>query len=79
MDIDLIVTVVHHLAVFTVVGIVAAEFALLRPGLSAAPLLRLAKIDQAYGEAARLVVLAGVARVMFGRTEATYYLTNPIF
>ena len=79
MDIDLILAGAHHLAVFVVVGIVSAEFALLRPGLSGARLSQLAKIDRAYGGAAMLVILAGVSRVLFGQAGAGYYLANHVF
>lgn len=48
MDIDLLLTMNHHLAVFALVGIVAAEFALLRPSLAGARLQQLARIDCSY-------------------------------
>ena len=34
LDLDLTFAILHHLAVFTLVGIIAAEFALLRPGIA---------------------------------------------
>ncbi|MGV8853413.1 MAG: DUF2214 family protein [Devosia sp.] len=79
MDIDLLLTMAHHLSVFTLVGIVAAEFALLRPGLGGARLQQLARIDRAYGLVALLVVIAGVGRLFWGRTEAGNYLGNHVF
>ena len=79
MDIDLVLTMTHHLAVFALVGIVAAEFALLRPGLAGARLQQLARVDRAYGLVALLVVAAGVGRVFWGRTDASYYLANHVF
>ncbi|MGV8832739.1 MAG: DUF2214 family protein [Devosia sp.] len=79
MDIDLLLTMAHHLSVFTLVGIVAAEFALLRPGLAGARLQQLARIDRAYGLVALLVVIAGVGRVLWGNIDAGYYLGNHAF
>ena len=79
MDIDLLLAIAHHLAVFTVIGIVAAEFALLRPGIAGARLTQLARIDSTYGLAALLVVAAGVGRVFLGINGADYYLPNPVF
>ena len=79
MDIDLLLTMAHHLAVFALVGIVAAEFALLQPGLAGARLAQLARIDRAYGLVALLVIAAGVGRLLWGRTEAGYYLGNHVF
>ena len=63
MDVDLALTIAHHLAVFTLVGIIAAEFVLLRPGIAGPAVKRLARLDAAYGIAAVLVVLVGVSRV----------------
>lgn len=79
MDIDLGLAMAHHLAVFSLVAIVAAEFALLRAGLGGAPLKRLAMIDRAYGLLAILVVVAGLMRVFMGATDAGYYLGNHAF
>tara|TARA_R110002124_G_scaffold109676_12_gene262910 strand:- start:40165 stop:40617 length:453 start_codon:yes stop_codon:yes gene_type:complete len=79
MDIDLVLTMAHHLAVFALIGVVAAEFALLRPGLGGARLAQLARIDRAYGLVALLVVAAGVGRVMWGKVDASYYLANHVF
>ena len=79
MDIDLLLAMAHHLAVFSLVGVIAAEFALLRPGLSGARLRQLAIIDRAYGALAVLVLAAGIGRVFLGRSGAEYYLTNHVF
>ena len=50
MDIDLILASAHHVAVFTLVGLFAAEFAMLRPGLAGPRIGQLARIDGAYGD-----------------------------
>ncbi|MBU1304972.1 MAG: DUF2214 family protein [Alphaproteobacteria bacterium] len=79
MDIDLLLTMAHHLSVFAIVAIVAAEFALLRPGISGVRLHQLATVDRYYGIAAVLVLAAGIGRVFLGRTDASYYLGNHVF
>lgn len=79
MDIGLLLAIAHHLAVFTLVGIIAAEFAMLRPGIAGNRLNKLAKIDGAYGAVAGLVIVVGFLRVFFGGTDASYYLTNFAF
>lgn len=79
MDIDLLLTIGHHLAVFSLVGIIAAEFALLRPGLAGIRVGQLARIDAAYGVMAGLVVLVGVLRVIFGTAGWDYYVGNHAF
>lgn len=79
MDIDLLLAIGHHLAVFTLVGILAAEFALLRPGLSGGRITQLARIDAAYGGVATLVIIVGVLRVIFGASGWEYYVANYAF
>ncbi|WP_323015113.1 DUF2214 family protein [Devosia sp.] len=79
MTIDLLVTIGHHLAVFALVGVLAAEFALLRPRLSGARIVQLARLDLAYGVLAGLVIIVGVLRVIFGASGWDYYLSNHAF
>jgi putative membrane protein len=79
MDIDLLLAIGHHLAVFLLVAILAAEFALLRPGLNGARIGQLARIDAAYGGVATLVIVVGVLRVIFGASGWEYYVANYAF
>jgi putative membrane protein len=79
MDWNLILACAHHLAVFTLVGLFAAEFALLRPGLSGARIGQLARLDGAYGGVAGIVIVVGVVRVLFGGTGWEYYVGNHAF
>lgn len=79
MTIDLLLTLAHHLAVFSLVGVLGAEFALLRPGLAGARIGQLARLDAAYGALAGLVIVAGALRVLFGASGWEYYLSNHAF
>lgn len=79
MDIDLILTIGHHLAVFLLVAILAAEFTLLRPGLAGPRIGQLVRIDAAYGGVAALVIVAGILRVIFGASGWEYYVGNYAF
>jgi len=79
MDIDLLLAIAHHLAVFTLVGLFAAEFALLRPGLSGPRIGQLARLDAAYGGVAGLVIVVGILRVIFGAAGWEYYAGNHAF
>ena len=79
MDIDLLLAIAHHLVVFTLVGLLAAEFALLRPGLTGSRIHQLARVDVAYGGVAALVIVVGVLRVIFGASGWEYYVTNYAF
>ena len=76
---DLILAIAHHLAVFTLVAIFAAEFALLRPGLEGKRLTQLGALDRAYGATAMLVIVVGVVRVIFGSAGWEYYVGNWVF
>ncbi len=76
---DLVLAIAHHLAVFTYVAIFAAEFALLRPGLSGSRLLQLGRLDSAYGGIAMLVIVIGIVRVIFGAAGWEYYVGNWAF
>ena len=79
MDWDLILAAAHHLAVLALVGLFAAEFALLRPGLSGLRIRQLARIDVAYGAVAGVVVVVGIVRVIFGAVGWEYYVSNHAF
>lgn len=79
MDWNLFFACAHHLAVFALVGIFAAEFALLRPGLAGARVGQLARIDAAYGGVATVVIVVGILRVWLGGVDPWYYLTNHAF
>ncbi|MBJ3786619.1 DUF2214 family protein [Devosia sediminis] len=79
MDWDLVLASAHHLAVFTLVALFAAEFALLRPGLAGARIGQLARIDAAYGAVAGVVIVVGIIRVIFGAVGWEYYVGNHAF
>ena len=76
---DLILAILHHLAIVTLIVLLGIEFALMRPGLSSATLARLAKVDAAYGICAGLVIVIGVCRVVWGAKGPDYYLANVWF
>ncbi len=79
MSIDLILAIIHHLGVFTVAGIIAAEWALVRRDMTSEKVRQVAKIDALYGIAAGLVLLIGFARVYFGLKGSEFYMQNPVF
>ncbi|MDB5587939.1 MAG: hypothetical protein JWP26_2909 [Devosia sp.] len=79
LDLDLTFAILHHLAVFTLVGIIAAEFVLLRPGLSGSRLGQLASVDKLYGVAAIVVIVIGVLRVVFGGKGWEFYVASDMF
>ena len=76
---DLVLAIAHHFLIFSLVGILTAELALSRPGVSGAALGRLAKVDGSYGIVASLIIVVGICRVIYGIKGAQYYLHNPWF
>jgi putative membrane protein len=70
---DALLSTAHFTAVFLLVGMLAAEFFVMRGPLGAEGLKQLAMADRGYGIAAVLVIAAGVSRVYFGLKDETYY------
>jgi putative membrane protein len=80
MDIvDLLLAILHHFLVFTLAGMLVAELALVRPGLSGTGLGVLGRIDGAYGGVAMAIIVVGVCRVLFGLRGWEYYVSNHAF
>lgn len=71
---DLVLAIVHHLLVFGLAAILAAELATIRPGLTGASLRRLGIIDMHYGLIATLILIVGFARVYMGVKGPEAYL-----
>ncbi|KQZ97835.1 hypothetical protein ASD64_16685 [Mesorhizobium sp. Root157] len=76
---ELILAILHHLLVFSLAGIIAAEFVLVRNTMDASTIRRLARIDRHYGMIAMLVILAGAARVVYGLKGWEFYVYNWVF
>ncbi|MEO8667517.1 MAG: DUF2214 family protein [Bauldia sp.] len=76
---DLILAILHHLLVFALVAILATELAIVRPGIGAERVRRLAAIDGAYGVLAGLIIVVGFARVFYGAKGSEFFLTNHWF
>jgi len=76
---DLLLAIAHHLLIFTLFGLLVAEMVMLKPELPRATLLRLARIDTAYGIVAGLIVVIGFSRVHFGLKGSEFYEHNPVF
>lgn len=76
---DLILAILHHLLVFSLAGIIAAEFVLIRNEMTASTIHRLARIDRHYGMIAALVILVGIGRVLYGLKGWEFYVYNWVF
>lgn len=77
--VDLLLASAHHLLIFLLAGIIAAEWVLVRPGLGGERLGLLARIDGAYGGVAMAIIVVGIGRVVFGLKGWEYYVGNHAF
>ena len=75
----LLFAIAHHLLVFSLAGVIAAELGLVRRGMTAADVRRVATVDAAYGLLAVLILVVGFSRAIWGAKGWTYYAENPWF
>jgi putative membrane protein len=76
---DWILACLHHVAVFSLAAVLAAEIALMSIELTEKSIRRIGRIDVWYGAIAGAVIVFGVARVIWGAKGYEYYLANHIF
>jgi putative membrane protein len=76
---DLWLAIGHHLIIFALFGILAAELVLIRRGLSFETLSRVARIDIWYGALAGAIVIVGFSRAIFAAKGWAYYSHNAFF
>lgn len=77
---DLALAIVHHLIVFGIASVLAAELALMRPAAMSPQTVRLlGRFDAAYGLLALAILVVGFLRVKFGVKGAGFYMHNPMF
>jgi putative membrane protein len=76
---DAILAYLHFAAIFSLVWFMAKEWTLLKTGASSLDLDRLARADAGFGISAGLVLIAGVARVVYGIKGWAFYAHNPAF
>ncbi|MCC2972733.1 DUF2214 family protein [Massilia sp. IC2-476] len=78
--IDFFVASVHHLIVFGIAAVLAAELALMRPAAMSPHTVRLlGRFDAAYGLLAIAILVVGFGRVWHGAKGADFYMDNPMF
>lgn len=70
----------HLLAVLTLVVFLSSEAALCRiEWMNAAVVRRLAKLDVIYGCVALVLLLSGIARIVWGAKGLMWYVSQPLF
>ena len=78
MFLDWLLASFHHLAVFSLAGILAVELALTASVIDDRTMLRLARIDAWFGLVAAIVVGAGLMRIFFAAKGFDYYKNKAI-
>lgn len=77
---DFVLASIHHLIVFGIAAVLAAELALMRPAAMSPQTVRLlVRFDAAYGMLALAILAAGFIRVWYGAKGPDFYLHNPVF
>jgi len=76
---DLSLAIGHHLLIFALFGVLAAELVLVRPSVDRATIARTARIDLWYGILAGLIVIVGFTRAIFAAKGWAYYEHNTFF
>ncbi len=79
MSLDANLAIFHHLLAFGLVGLIMAEWAVLRGAISAESVRFLSKIDAAYGIVAILLLIVGGLRLTYGIKGISFYSGNPVF
>jgi putative membrane protein len=79
MAVDALLAIAHHLAVFSLVGLLFVEFALLRGPMAGPAIARFGRVDALYGVAAIAVIVVGISRLLWGAVPAGFYLANLFF
>ncbi|WP_018410496.1 DUF2214 family protein [Methyloversatilis thermotolerans] len=77
---DALLAALHHLAAFTLVSVLLAEwFMTAQPDPTERDLAQLRRLDLLYGLMAVLVLAGGVARLVWGAQAWSYYAASPAF
>jgi putative membrane protein len=79
MFLDWLLASFHHLAVFSLAAILAAELALTASVVDDRTVMRLARVDAWFGIVAAVALAAGLLRLFFGAKGYEYYLANIFF
>ena len=76
---DLVLAIGHHVLVFALFGVLAAELVLVRKGVDLTTLSRVGRIDLWYGVLAALIIVVGFSRAVFAAKGWLYYSHNLYF
>ena len=76
---DLALAIAHHVLIFALAGVIAFEVGVVKPGIGAKDIARVAKADAWYGILAVLILIVGFSRAVFAAKGWAYYSHNHFF
>jgi putative membrane protein len=76
---DVLLAIAHHILIFAVLAVLVMELMLVRSDMTTAQLMRLGRLDAAYGAIATLILIVGFGRVFFGAKPWDFYIYNWVF
>ena len=76
---DLWLAIAHHLIIFALFGILAAELVLVTRGVTKDVLGKLSGVDNWYGALAGAILIVGFSRAIFAAKGWAYYSHNAFF
>jgi putative membrane protein len=76
---DLAAAIAHHLLIFGLFGMLAAELVLVKQGIDQAGVRRVAAVDTWYGVLAVLILVVGFGRAIYAAKGWPYYSHNGFF
>ena len=76
---DLVLAVAHHLLIFSLFGVLIAEFVVVRPGMTNVMVERIAAVDLWYGVLAGFILAVGFGRAIFAAKGWLYYSHDAFF
>lgn len=76
---DLALAIAHHLLVFALFGILAAEIISVKRGMSADSIAKVAAVDLGYGALAGVILVVGFTRAILAAKGWAYYSHNGFF
>jgi putative membrane protein len=76
---DLWLAIGHHLIIFALFGILAAELVLVARGISLDLVAKLSRVDNWYGALAGAIIIVGFSRAIFAAKGWAYYSHNAFF
>lgn len=75
MWLDALLAYLHYIAIFLLVGFLAAEMVLVRGALDARAIRLLGKVDLVYFGSAMAALATGILRLVFGAKGADFYMS----